>query len=231
VSPGAGLVGFARTLLSYLRPQELDRRRTEHNPLLRVVEVQGRRRLDAVSVNYSRGSLERVLAETFDRLELDRRDLRSVLLLGFGAGSAVVLLRQSHGAGVRFTAVEIDPVVIELARRWFQHARDPGIEFVCRGAREHVEVAAGEHDLVLVDAFVDERIPAELQEPGFARGLARCIAPGGLLVFNTLADGITRRAESDRIEAALRTVFGSVRALDVRTNRVLVWEREGPTAA
>lgn len=213
-----------KSLLSFVQPQVLERRRTAHNPLLQVIEVNGRRRLDGLTVNYSCGSLERVLADAFDTLELERRPIASALLLGFGAGSAVQLLRRSHGRDVRFTAVEIDPEVVELAQRWFGFDGDAGVEFVCADARAFVTTCEARFDLVLVDVFVDECVPASLHDVDFAREVGALVRPGGRLVFNTLADSIARVRESETIERALRSALGRVERLDVRTNRVFAWE-------
>jgi len=202
----------------------LERRRTEHNPMLQVIEVNGQRRLDGLTVNYSCGSLERVLADAFAELELERRPVGNALLLGFGAGSAVRLLRRSHGRDVRFTAVEIDPVVIELVRRWFAFDGDAGVEFVEADARAFVTTCERRFDLVLVDVFVDECVPKSLHGADFAREAGALVRPGGRLVFNTLADSVARVHESEAIERALRSALGHVERLDVRTNRVFAWE-------
>src|SRR5262245_5184108 len=88
-----------RSALSYLQVHE--RRKTPFNPLLSVVEVNGRRRLDGRTVNYSRGSLERVLARALREVRPAERRIESVLVLGFGAGSAVAVLRSEHGLDPR----------------------------------------------------------------------------------------------------------------------------------
>lgn len=212
-------------LLSFVQPQVLESLVTEHNPLLQVVETNGKRRLDGLTVNYSRGSLERVLADAFDAFELERRKIESVLLLGFGAGSAVTLLRRSHGADVRFTAVEIDPAVVGIAKRWFGFEGDERVEFVVADACEYVRTCARTFDLVVVDVFVDERVPEGLHGVEFARAVGRCVGVGGRLVFNTLADSAERMRESEAIERGLRESLGGIERLEVRTNRVFGWER------
>lgn len=224
MSPASDL---PRRLLSFMQPQVLERRRTEHNPLLQVVEVNGKRRLDGLTVNYSCGSLEDVLREAFDALELERRPIATALLLGFGAGSAVRLLRRSHGRDVRFTAVEIDPAVVEIAQRWFGFAGDAAIEFVIDDARAFVAADEREHDLVVVDVFVDDGVPEGVHGPDFARSAGARVRAGGTLVFNTLADTTERIHESETIERALRSALGRVERLELLTNRVLAWQRPG----
>jgi spermidine synthase len=212
--------GLPRRLLSHVRPQILEERSTPHNPLLAVVEIRGKLQLDGLTVNYSCGSLENVLREAFEALELERRPIESVLLLGFGAGSAVRLLRASHGGQLRFVAVEIDPVVIELARKWFGFDRDASVELVNADAVEFAARDDRSYDLVLVDAFVDDVVPKTLREAGFMHDLRARLARDGVLVFNTLTDTRQRRAECAEVESALLEAFEAVERLEIRTNRV-----------
>lgn len=193
---------------------------TAHNPLLTVVELNGRRRLDGLTVNYSCGSLEDVLRTAFDAFELERRPIQSALILGFGAGSAVRLLRRLHGKEVEFVAVEIDPVVVDFARRWFGFDGDPHVEFAVADARAFVESDARKHDFVLVNVFVDDIVPSRLRDARFARDVARRLTPGGVLVFNTLTDTNERRTESAEIDRALKEAFGRIDRLDVGANRI-----------
>jgi len=216
---------FLRWISSYFQEQVLEERRTPHNPRLAVIEVNGRRRLDGLTVNYSHGSLERVLRGAFELAGVRERSVASLLMLGFGAGSAVRLLREEFGHAPRVTAVELDPAVLELARRWFGCVADEQLELVLADAAQWVRTARTQHELLLVDAFVDERVPETLLRPEFLADAARLVAPGGLLLFNTIADTLAHVATSERLEATAREVLGEVRRLEIEANRVLAWEQ------
>lgn len=218
-----GLWLWVRRCCSYWRPQVLERRRTSHHPLLRVVEVRGRRRLDGRGVNHSGGGLAAVLAGAFERIELGRVD--SLLMLGFGAGSAIEILRRRHALDPRVTAVEIDPEVVELARTWFGYARDERVEFVVADAAQWVREERGAYALVVVDAFIEDRVPRALQTDEFAAAVARCVAPDGWLLFNCMVDDAQRRTDARCVERALYTTLGEVQRLDVQGNRVFAWKR------
>lgn len=207
---------------SYVQPRVLERVTTAHHPLLVVREWRGKRRLDGQLVNHSRGGLADVLARAFDLLALERVD--SLLMLGFGAGSAIELLR-ARGFDPRVTAVEIDARVVELARRWFGWDGDPRLEFVVADAADWLRGERPLHDLVVVDVFVEDRIPKPLRTRELAERAARCVAPGGWLVVNCMDDSPRRHADAEEVERALRSVLEGVRSERVLGNRIVAWKR------
>lgn len=212
---------------SFLRPRVLERVTSSHHPLLVVVESRGERRLDGALVNHSRGGLADVLGTAFDRLEIGRTSSARVdtfLMLGFGAGSAVELLR-ARGFDPRVTAVEIDARVVELAQRWFGWRDDPRVEFVVADAADWLRGELPAYDLVLVDVFVEDRIPASLRTRETAERLVRCVAPGGWLLVNCMDGTDARASDTQDVERALRSLVDGVRSERVRGNRIVSWKR------
>jgi spermidine synthase len=209
-----------RLAQSYLVKRILDSRSTPHNPVLEVVLVNGRCVLNSRSVNYSFGSLHRVFEEAFARLHLEKHRFRDALLLGCGAGSVVQILRGRYSSDCAITAVEIDPVVIELAREHFLIDRVKGLEIVCADAREFVEHEKRRFDLVVVDLFVDDQVPAPFRTREFLESLRKLLAPGGWLVFNAIDDTKEAEAEADELERSLNVVFPGFTRLDLTGNRI-----------
>jgi spermidine synthase len=217
--------GLLRLAQSYFVKRILASRSTPHNPLLEVVYVNGRCVLNARNVNYSFGSLHRVFEEAFAKLRLEERRLRDVLLLGCGAGSVVQILRAKYSRDCAITAVEIDPVVIELAREHFLIDRVPELEIVCMDAAEYVAASPGAYDLVVIDLFVDDRVPEQFRTPGFVKRVGKLLRPGGLLVHNVIDDDEETRARADELAAVYLSVLPPSRMLDLDGNRILVHER------
>ena len=82
---------------------------------------------------------------------------KSVLLIGLGGGSAVKRMWRDFPA-LQLHAVEIDPEVVRVARRWFALPRD------CRGSRSRCRTAAAScrrhderWDMIVVDAYFATR--------------------------------------------------------------------------
>lgn len=215
----------ARWLLSFVARQKLVRRSSAHHAFLEVSIVRGRTVLDGATVNYSFGGLHQVFAEAFERLAVADRDLRSILLLGLGAGSVVELLRRKGRVKAPITALEIDPVMVEIAREHFGLSRWKNLEVITADAVAWVAHENRRFDLVVVDLFDEAVIPPACRTPWFLRRLRDHLAPGGLLVFNVVASKPAARQEALAFAALFERVLGPSRALEVRGNLILAFER------
>jgi spermidine synthase len=143
---------------------------------------------------------------------------RSALLLGLGGGSVARVLR-ALAPGIRIVGVEIDPGVVAAARSHLG-LDAVGVEVVLADAIGALRAERRRFDLIVEDVFVgavrDVRKPTGFPEPvlGLAR---RRLAPGGLLVCNTIHEG-------PEVAAALRANGDDLLTIHVRGfwNRILV---------
>ena len=220
-----GFTALSRWLASFVARQPVLRRSSSHHPHLEVVMVKGKKVLDGAMVNYSYGGLHLVFAEAFTRLDIGQRGIRSVLLIGLGAGSVVHLLRRDFGVKAPITAIEIDPVMVEVARQHFGLDRWRNLEVIVADAAEWVTTSTHRFDLVVIDAFYEARVPPALRTSAFARSLRERVAPGGWLLFNQVSNRPEARAEAMDCAALLQRVLGPTQLLPVRGNTILHWER------
>jgi spermidine synthase len=128
-------------------------------------------------------------------LALPRERRRDVLLLGLGGGSAARVVR-AVAPEARIVAVEIDPAVVRLARRWFE-LDALGLEVVTDDAARFLARTRARFDAVLEDVFTgDARRLAK--PPGFPLPaldrVRRLLRPGGVAVCNTLDEWADVRA-------------------------------------
>jgi len=108
----------------------------------------------------------------------------SALVLGLGAGIVPMRLASQ---GVAVEAVEIDPASLIAASRFFGYdaARAP---VRLADARTELKRCRRGYDVVVVDLFHGDGTPDYLITRDFFADLRRCLAPGGVAVFNTFAD-------------------------------------------
>lgn len=122
-------------------------------------------------------------------------DARRVLVVG-GGGFAFPKLVAARHPGVRVEVVELDPAVIDAARRWFfldeavelARAGGGGLRVVCDDGRAVLDRAApGSYDAVVLDAFVGAEPVRALATVEAARAACAALAPGGALVANVVS--------------------------------------------
>ncbi|MEO1623779.1 MAG: methyltransferase domain-containing protein, partial [Bacteroidota bacterium] len=193
-----------------------------HNPHLYVSLRKGRYQLSTAHAIYSHEDLYDNFSGAFEQLQLDRLPGKEVLLLGFGLGSIPIIL-EKMGHQFQYTAVEIDESVIYLASKYALPQISSPVQLICADAEVFVAQCARQFDLIAVDVFLDDLIPAPFEANGFLEQLRDLLSPGGLLLYNRLAY-TPQDVDSARnfYQQSFVSVFPEGRYLDIRGNWVLL---------
>lgn len=147
----------------------------------------GKKVLNTRNSNYSFGSLERVFRLAMEHFppRVDYPGTPKVLILGFGGGSIVHILRQKYGFSGSITGVDFDPQLIAFARQHFPESFED-VELVIADAAEYIHSHQHQYDLVFVDLFInDQTLPKVLHTP-FLQDLARIITSHGRIYHNVM---------------------------------------------
>lgn len=152
------------------------------NKKLKIVKKDGKKLLNTKNTNYSYGTLVDVLEYGLDNIPMS--GVKSVLLLGMGAGSIIKSLRSKYNCYAPVVGVEIDPVVIDIARDEFGVTADENLEIHCMDAWDYIENTQKQFDLVIIDIFVDVQVPKKFYKPKFWRMLEKNVAQNGFVLFN-----------------------------------------------
>ncbi|OQX12462.1 MAG: hypothetical protein BWK76_17635 [Desulfobulbaceae bacterium A2] len=123
-------------------------------------------------------------------LAFPRNPLR-FLILGLG-GASIPRFLLHHYPHCRIDAVELSPVVVEMARRFFLLPDDPRIAILVQDAVDFVAVAVGPYEAIFIDLFDPEAMAAPLFNDHFYAACHALLAPDGVLCVN-LWSGDRRR--------------------------------------
>ncbi len=137
-------------------------------------------------------------------------DARNVLFVGLGAGSSEKRMLRDFPQ-LRLQAVELDPVVVDVAYRYFELPRDPRLQVDVGDGRRFLADDEQRWDVIVIDAFFADSIPAHLVTQEFLALVRSRLAPGGVVVTNAigaLAGPGSRLFRS--IYKTYRTAFPSV---------------------
>lgn len=180
-------------LFSYIFPVT-KKVQSNFNGILEITWYNGKKHLDAPNANYSYGNLQKVLR--FGLQKIDLTNVKHVLLLGLGGGSVIETLRCDFQCNAFVTAIELDHKIIEIAKTEFGWANDPNLTMVCEDAYTFVKGHKDLYDLVIVDLFIDTKVPDKFLEPVFWEDVIKVLSIGGTLLFNASME------QNDRIKIA-----------------------------
>jgi spermidine synthase len=105
------------------------------------------------------------------------------LAIGLGGGSVVKRMWRDYPE-IAIDVVEIDSDVIEIAREFFALPSDPRIRVFAEDGRGFVRLAPAVYDIVIVDAFDDDRVPRPLTSEEFMRDVRACLSEDGVIAYN-----------------------------------------------
>jgi predicted membrane-bound spermidine synthase len=214
-----------RKKLSYLFEHHVETTSSEYHEALHVSYSRGRYQLSTENAIYSFGDLYTNYFRAFEEIDLDKRKVEKVLILGFGLGSIPMMLEQHFDKKYQYTAVEIDEEILYLAHKYVTHELTSAIETICTDAAFFVQQCNEVFDIICVDLFLDDIIPDTFQKQDFLQNVKNLIAPEGILLYNRLALTNEDKAKNKAfMKNEFLPVFPEGRYLDVDGNWMFVNE-------
>jgi spermidine synthase len=111
---------------------------------------------------------------------------KKVLVLGLGGGMITKRYWRDY-PGVKVDSVEIDPVVVDVAKRYFGLPEDDRLRTFTQDARRYVQTTKETYDVIIVDAYYDDALPFHLTTEEFLREMKSRLNPGGVIGYNVIS--------------------------------------------
>jgi spermidine synthase len=118
-----------------------------------------------------------------------------VLIIGLGGGSFPMFLRR-HLPTTHIDVVEIDPIVVEVAKHDLGFVEDPALVVHVADGAAFVEGSSAKWDIIVLDAYGADEIPQHLATRAFYQEVLEHLAPGGLVAANVWSDHANPRYRS-----------------------------------
>jgi spermidine synthase len=119
-----------------------------------------------------------------------RPEQSKALIVGLGGGAMAHFL-EHYDPSLQVDIVEIDPVVINLAERYFRVRQTSRIRIIKADALQYLADTQAQYDVIYMDAFLKPSpdtdpngIPLALKTDRFYRQIQQRLRPDGLAVFN-----------------------------------------------
>ena len=129
-------------------------------------------------------------------------DARNVLFIGLGGGSAPKRLWRDF-PNVHIDVAEIDPVVRDVAYRFFALPRSPRLNVDVADGRRYLARGDRKWDVIVVDAYYADAIPFHLTTLEFQELVQSRLNPGGVVVANVI--GTLAGSQSKLLRSFVRT--------------------------
>lgn len=159
---------------------------SEVNGRLKVKWREGKKVLNTKQTNYSYGTLEKVLNYGLDSIPLE--NIESVLLLGMGGGCIINSLRNRYQCLAPITAIELDPVVIDIAEKEFGITESEDLNIIVGDAYDYTLETKSRFDLTIIDIFIDIYVPDKFYSTKFWEAITKAVNLNGFVLFNTGID-------------------------------------------
>ena len=211
---------FMSKILSYLYPIT----KKVHSDISGTLEItwyNGKKHLNTKNANYSYGSLQRILKFGLQKINLEK--VNSILLLGLGGGSVIETLRQDFDYSKPILAIDIDPVIIDIAKNEFNLKEDENLKIICDDALKFMSSNTQQFDLIIIDLFVDIEVPKPFLDLVFWRHVNKASATNGAIIFNASLEKTKSTALNDVIDF-LKTQFYKTEVYEKvnQTNTIII---------
>jgi spermidine synthase len=127
--------------------------------------------------------------EYFQMPWLWNQDIKRVLMVGLGGGSTPRAY-QHYYTNVMVDMVEIDPKVVEVAKKYFTVAESPTFKININDGRVFLRQSTNTYDVILMDAYSTTRygssLPRQLATKEFFELASRHLSTNGVFAYNVI---------------------------------------------
>lgn len=185
---------------------------SKFNDTLEITWYNGKKHLNTKNANYSYGSLQAILKFGLEKIDL--KHINSILLLGLGGGSVIETLRQDFNYQKQITAIDIDPVIIDIAKTEYQLESNSNTTIICEDALQFVKNNSTKYDLIIIDLFIDVTVPKQFLELSFWENVVNSKSTNGVLLFNASLE----KEKSSQLQSVIEFLKTKVYKVDIYDN-------------
>lgn len=215
-------IPWYRRFWSYIQDIPVEKVHSEYSGTLEVSLHRGEWKLSTYNAIYSFGRYYSSYKSAFRQLGLQAQPAETVLILGAGLGSIARLLQDfSHIR--KITAVDIDPAIIRLARKYWPELPGVQTELIQADALQWLKDNRDKKfDLVLPDVFIDDKTPEKIQSEAFLSAARQVLKPDGILIYSRLNFIQQHELNNVLFEANFKKVFPNGFSLKAGYNKMFV---------
>lgn len=212
-------------LLSYLYPRTVEELPSPVNGKIKVIKFWGNYRIHVGGLSQSGGLVNTLWDTALKKIHNSSFIIHNSLVLGVGGGTVIKSLNK-YFPNAKITAIEIDPLMIKLAKKYFNLDHSKNLRIIIQDAINWVlKNKQKKFDLILVDLYIGKDIPRELESDYFLKALKRILNKKGITIINRLRDKENQK-EIDEFIEKLRKNFNFVKMIKPLVNYLIFCSKE-----
>jgi len=147
-----------------------------------------------------------------------RETFPEILMVGLGAGTLPAFL-STYYPETAIDIVELDPMIVEVARKYFGFAESPHTRIYVNDGRIHIRKALKKYDIIFLDAYYGDSVPFHLTTREFLELVKQRLKPGGIVVSNLWAPWANQYYDAQA--KTYQAVFGELYLLRTAVGNVI----------
>ena len=193
-----------------LTSKVLEERMSPINGKIKVVRTLGLGTyIQVEGLTQSGGIIESMWKGTLKKI--NKKEIKNCLILGLGGGTVAKLIGK-HWPKANITGVDIDPVMVELGKRYLGLGGN-SINVVIGDAYKYLtqngKIKTKSYNLVIVDLYCGYEYPKKFEKEDFLKLIFKLLSPEGVVIFNRLYSG-GKRKEAIKFGEKLESIFSEV---------------------
>jgi spermidine synthase len=208
--------------LSYLIDIPIEKKHSDYSGTLEVSLHRGEWKLSTFNAIYSFGKHYTSFKIAFDDLQIQELPLRKVLILGVGLGSIARLLDR-HPTLKFISAVDIDPAIIDLAKKYWPISQDKiQTTFHAEDGIHYLQHSNEQFDLILSDIFIDDQTPDNMLTSNYLHLLKTHLSENGMLIYSKLHYTEAQKEANITFDKKFQSVFSNGFTLLAQYNKMYI---------
>lgn len=208
-------------LLSFLYPHTLEKVYSPINKTIVVEKYFGQNRMVVDGFWQSGKYAERNTYLCLRNLPLDKRSEKNILFLGLGGGSGIKIINRLYPKA-QIIGVDIDPVMVEMGRKYFDLKEAKNFKITISDAFEFVKKFPKNKyfDIVLTDLYIGCVVPPSTQQLTYLNEVKRILKDDGVYTIN----GSHTRENikiTDKFVEKMKKVFAKVELMHHPPNMII----------
>jgi spermidine synthase len=175
--------------------------------------------IQAGGITQSGGVAKTVWKTVLTRVVKEKFNVKKALIIGLGGGGLSGII-QRNWPGVGVTGVDIDPVIVEMGKKYLGLSEDE-TKIVIGDGLKFIKKDKNKYDLICVDTYHGQDFPEKFETMGFIKEVKKHLEKGGAAVFNRLYFG-KKRILAEKFEKTLGKEFSQITRVYPEANLMFV---------